>query len=73
MTALLLKLMQKFVKEEKLIGSENAEITFKSITNFAKLDVSNSENRRPKKKIYIWTKTISFLMKNGVSENDVLY
>ena len=61
MTSLLLKLMQKFLKEEKLIGSEKTEMTFKSITNFAKLDVSNSENRRPKKNIYIWTKTISVL------------
>ena len=38
-TALLLELMQKFVKEEILIGLEKAEMTLKStggITNFAK-------------------------------------
>ena len=47
-------------------------MTLKYITNFAKLDVTNSDNRRSKKQIDIGTRTISFLTKNDVSENDVL-
>ena len=40
MTTLLLELMQKFVKEAKLVGSEKAEMTLKVVATFAKLDVA---------------------------------
>ena len=45
MNTLLLKLMQKFVKEAKLVGSEKTEITLKVIAIFAKFDVANPEKK----------------------------
>ena len=70
MTTVLLELMQKFVKEEMLVGSEKTEMSLKAIAHYAKLDVTNPANIRSNKKIDIGTKTVSFLMKNNVSEED---
>ena len=69
MATLLLELMQKFVKAKLFYQKKK---NFESLCNFAKLDGTNPENIRPSKKIDIGRKTVSFLMKNNIAEDDVL-
>ena len=69
LTSLLLELMQKFIKK-KLLTSENAEKTLKSIVNLTKMD-TNPGNRRSSKKIDVGTRAMTYLLQNDVSEGDV--
>jgi len=70
LTSLLLELMQKFIKK-KLLTSENAEKTLKSIVNLTKIDTTNPGNRRSSKKIDVGTRAMTYLLQNDVSEGDV--